>query len=287
MGSLCPIRMAVGVIGNVASLLLYTVPILTFWRVIKKKSTEEFSCVPYMVALMNCLLYTWYGLPVVSKGWENFPVVTINGLGILLEFSFIFVYFSFASSRAKASSPTHSLFTSRFINILLFRFIQTCHSFKKVVLGLVGVLTVFFCVGMISAFVLHTHHLRKLFVGCIGLVASVAMYASPLVAMNQVLKTKSVEFMPFYLSLFSFFASSLWLAYGLLSHDIFLASPNLVGSPLGLLQLVLYCIYRNKEHDQQEAVKKEKEGCVEPMPNWDIQKNNNQHQIPHQNSSQV
>ena len=65
-----------------------------------------------------------------------------------------------------------------------------------------------------------------------------------------------------------------------------LQSPNLVGSPLGLLQLVLYCIYRNKEH-QQEAVKKEKEGCVEPMPNWDIQKNNNQHQIPHQNSSQV
>ncbi|XP_022922176.1 bidirectional sugar transporter SWEET3b-like [Cucurbita moschata] len=258
MGSVCPIRMAVGVIGNAASLLLYTAPILTFWRVIKKKSTEEFSCVPYMVALMNCLLYTWYGLPVVSKGWENFPVVTINGLGILLEFSFIFVYFSFASSRAK----------------------------KKVVLGLVGVLTVFFCVGMISAFVLHTHHLRKLFVGCIGLVASVAMYASPLVAMNQVIKTKSVEFMPFYLSLFSFFASSLWLAYGLLSHDIFLASPNLVGSPLGLLQLVLYCIYRNKEH-QREAVKKEKEGCVEPMPNWDIQKNNNQHQIPHQNSSQV
>ncbi|XP_038874563.1 bidirectional sugar transporter SWEET3 isoform X2 [Benincasa hispida] len=206
---------------------------------------------------MNCLLYTWYGLPIVSKGWENFPVVTINGLGILLEFSFISIYLCFASSQEK----------------------------KKVGLRLVGVITIFCCVGMISAFVLKTHHLRKLFVGCIGLVASIAMYASPLVAMKRVIKTKSVEFMPFYLSFFSFSASSLWLAYGLLSHDLFLASPNLVGSPLGMLQLVLYCIYRNKEHEQEE-VKMEKGGVViETLPNWDLEKNNNEHQIPLQNTS--
>lgn len=257
MGSLYTIRMVVGVIGNGASLLLYAVPILTFWRVMKKKSTEEFSCVPYIVALMNCLLYTWYGLPIVSKGWENFPVVTINGLGILLELLFIFIYFWFASSKEK----------------------------KKAILRLVGVITIFSCVGLISALVIKTHHLRKLFVGCIGLVASIAMYASPLVAMKQVIKTKSVEFMPFYLSFFSFSASSLWLAYGLLSHDLFLASPNLVGSPLGLLQLVLYCIYRNKEHEQ-EVMKKEKGGVViGTVANWDLEKNNNQDHIPHQNTS--
>lgn len=76
---------------------------LTMSRIIRKKSTEEFSCVPYITALLNCLLYTWYGLPVVSCGWENFPVVTINGLGILLEFSFILIYLWFASPTRKAS----------------------------------------------------------------------------------------------------------------------------------------------------------------------------------------
>jgi solute carrier family 50 (sugar transporter) len=76
---------------------------LTFRRVIKKGNVEEFSCVPYILALFNCLLYTWYGLPVVSSGWENMTVSTINGLGILLEITFISIYVWFAPREKKAS----------------------------------------------------------------------------------------------------------------------------------------------------------------------------------------
>ncbi|KAL5989191.1 hypothetical protein ACLOJK_010081 [Asimina triloba] len=181
---------------------------LTFKRVIKKRSTEGFSCVPYVLALFNSLLYTWYGLPVVSIGWENFPLIAINALGVLLESAFIIIYFWF------------------------------------------------------------------LVVGFVGLGAAVSMYASPLGVMKraasnfnlssgaadvpndpnerQVVRTKSVEFMPFSLSFFSFLASSLWMSYGLLSHDMLLATPNLVGSPLGMLQLVLYCMYREKKRIGRE-----------------------------------
>ncbi|KAK6925950.1 SWEET sugar transporter [Dillenia turbinata] len=231
------IHLAVGVMGNAASMLLYAAPLLTFSRVIKKKSTEEFSCVPYIIALLNCLLYTWYGLPIVSHKWENFPVVTINGLGILLEFSFIIIYIWFASAKAKA------------------------RNLVKIVMIVVPVLLAFCITALVSAFAFHDHRHRKVFVGSVGLVASVAMYGSPLVAVKQVIQTKSVEFMPFYLSFFSFLASSLWLAYGLLSHDIFLASPNLVGSPLGILQLVLYCKYRkNVIMEEPEKPDMEKHG---------------------------
>lgn len=76
---------------------------LTFRWVIRKGNVEEFSCVPYILALLNCLLYTWYGLPVVSSGWENLPVATINGLGILLEVAFIAIYLRFAPAEKKAS----------------------------------------------------------------------------------------------------------------------------------------------------------------------------------------
>lgn len=226
------LRLAVGIMGNAATLLLFTAPILTFTRVIRKRSTEEFSCIPYVVSLLNCLLYTWYGLPVVSYKWENFLLVTINGLGVIFEICFILIYFWFASGRGKI----------------------------KVAVSAISVILVFCVTAIISAFVLHDHPHRKIIVGSVGLVASVAMYGSPLVVVKQVIHTKSVEFMPFTLSLFSFLASSLWLAYGLLSHDLFLASPNLVGSPLGILQLALYCKYR-------------KRGFMEEPNKWDLEQN--------------
>ncbi|OEL38692.1 Bidirectional sugar transporter SWEET3b [Dichanthelium oligosanthes] len=223
------VHVAVGILGNAASMLLYAAPILTFRRVIKKGHVEEFSCVPYILALFNCLLYTWYGLPVVSSGWENMTVSTINGLGILLEIAFISIY--------------------RFALQLV-----------------IPVLTLFGLTAFFSSFMVQTHRMRKIFVGSVGLVASISMYSSPMFSnvfiavflkmdfselnlylQKQVIMTKSVEFMPFYLSLFSFLSSSLWMIYGLLGKDLFIASPNFIGVPMGILQLVLYCIYRRSD----------------------------------------
>ncbi|TVU22912.1 hypothetical protein EJB05_32633, partial [Eragrostis curvula] len=187
-------------------MLLYAAPLLTFRRVVRKGNVEEFSCVPYILALFNCLLYTWYGLPVVSSGWENFPVSTINGLGIVLEITFISIY----------------IWRYRFALQLV-----------------LPVLTFFGVTACFSSFLIHTHHMRKVVVGSVGLVASISMYSSPMVAAKQVITTKSVEFMPFYLAL--------WMVYGLLGKDLFLASPNFVGCPMGILQLVLYCMYRRSD----------------------------------------
>ncbi|PUZ63519.1 hypothetical protein GQ55_3G074000 [Panicum hallii var. hallii] len=60
---------------------------------------------------------------------------------------------------------------------------------------------------------------------------------------KQVIKTKSVEFMPFYLSLFSLLTSFMWTLYGVLGRDPYLTAPNSVGCLTGILQLVVYCIY--------------------------------------------
>lgn len=52
---------------------------------------------------------------------------------------------------------------------------------------------------------------------------NVYIYTWHIYMQRRVIETKSVEFMPFYLSFFSFLTSSLWMAYGLLSHDLVLA----------------------------------------------------------------
>ncbi|XP_058096096.1 bidirectional sugar transporter SWEET3b-like [Magnolia sinica] len=221
------LRMAIGIMGNAATLLLYASPILTFKRIIKKRSTEEFSCIPYTVALLNCLLYTWYGLPIVSVKWENFLLITINGFGIFLESSFIVTYIWFAQAERK----------------------------KIVSFMAVAVIVIFSTTMLVSMFALHDHHLRKLLVGSVGLAASATMYASPLVVMRRVIHTKSVEFMPFYLSFFSLVNSLLWVIYGVLSHELILAAPNLLGTPLGVLQLAIYCKYRKTKGISKEPNK--------------------------------
>ncbi|TVU16970.1 hypothetical protein EJB05_32974, partial [Eragrostis curvula] len=214
------VRVIVGIIGCAFCMLLYTAPILTFKRVIKEASVGEFSCVPYILTLFTCLTYTWYGFPVVSCGWENVTVFVISAIGVLFETSFISIYLWFAPREKK----------------------------KVIVLMVSLFLTIFGVSVFVSTFTIHTHHMRKLFVGSIAVVGAMSMYSSPLVAVKLVVRTKSVEFMPLYLSLFSFLTSLISLAYGILGRDPYILIPNAVGCLTGILQLVVYYIYsRGKE----------------------------------------
>ncbi|KAJ8752986.1 hypothetical protein K2173_008721 [Erythroxylum novogranatense] len=213
------LRVIVGILGNVTAIFLFGAPIITFTRVIRNKSTEEFSCIPYLISLLACVSYTWYSTPVISYGWENAPLFSIDGIGGLLELSFIIIYLRFAPVK------------------------------EKIRIGAMFALLIVTSIVMIlvSIFVFHDHPHRKILIGSVAIVGATSMYGSPLVAMKTVIRTKSVEFMPFYLSLFTFVASTLWAIYGLLDLDFFIATPNMIGSVLGIVQLVLYFKYKKKE----------------------------------------
>ncbi|KAK4257739.1 hypothetical protein QN277_007291 [Acacia crassicarpa] len=218
-------RMAIAILGNAASVCLFAAPMVTFKRIIRKKSTEEFSCLPYIIGLLNCLIFTWYGLPIVSNKWENFPLVTVNGVGIVVELAYVLIYFWYASSKGKV----------------------------KVALTAIPVIVVFCIIAIVSTFSFHDNKRRKLLVGSVGFGVSVAMYASPLVVMKKVIKSKSVEFMPLPLSLCSFVAGSLWMTYGFMIRDIFVAGPSVLGVPLAILQLVLHCKYWKRKPSSEEG----------------------------------
>nr|CAB3461424.1 unnamed protein product [Digitaria exilis] len=146
------------------------------------------------MTLLNCLLSAWYGLPFVSP--NNILVSTINGAGAAIEVVYVVIFLVFASSRRT----------------------------RLRMLGLASaVASVFATVALVSLLALHGEG-RKLLCGVAATVCSICMYGSPLSIMRLVVKTKSVEYMPFLLSL---------------------AIPNGCGSFLGAVQLILYAIYRN------------------------------------------
>ncbi|KAL6840169.1 hypothetical protein ACP4OV_029979 [Aristida adscensionis] len=219
-------RFFFGVSGNVIALFLFLSPVVTFWRIIRKRSTEDFSGVPYNMTLLNCLLSAWYGLPFVSP--NNILVTTINGTGSVIEAIYVVIFLIFAERRNKLR-----------------------------MLGLLGIVTTIFAtVALVSMLALHGNA-RKVFCGLAATIFSICMYASPLSIMRLVIKTKSVEFMPFLLSLSVFLCGTSWFIYGLLGRDPFIAIPNGCGSFLGLMQLILYAIYRNNKGAKAPAGKAE------------------------------
>ncbi|GKA17222.1 bidirectional sugar transporter SWEET4-like protein [Tanacetum coccineum] len=101
-------------------------------------------------------------------------------------------------------------------------------------------------------------------VGSIGLVSNILMYASPLSVMKLVITSKSVEFMRFLLSLFSFCNGLSWSLYAFFPFDPFIAVPNGIGALLGLIQVVQYAMFYNSTKRMLAARKERAEmglGC--------------------------
>uniref|UniRef100_A0A453I3J6 Protein RUPTURED POLLEN GRAIN 1 n=1 Tax=Aegilops tauschii subsp. strangulata TaxID=200361 RepID=A0A453I3J6_AEGTS len=67
---------------------------------------------------------------------------------------------------------------------------------------------------------------------------------------GKVIKTKSVEYMPFFLSLLSFLNGVCWMSYALIKFDLYVTIPNGLGALFGL---VLACYYRPTPKKEKSA----------------------------------
>ncbi|XP_020410006.1 bidirectional sugar transporter SWEET17 isoform X3 [Prunus persica] len=204
----------IGVIGNIISVLMFLAPVGTFWRIVKHRSTEDFESLPYVCTFLNSFLWTYYGIIRPAGG---LLVATVNGFGVVVEIIYLILFLVYAPAKMRAKTAI-----------------------------LIGTLDVGFLVAAILATWLALQgetRIDALGFICAGL--NIIMYGSPLVAMKTVITTKSVEYMPFFLSFFFFLNGGVWTLYAWLIRDVFLGVPNGIGFLLGTTQLVLYAIYRN------------------------------------------
>ncbi|KAE8772654.1 Protein RUPTURED POLLEN GRAIN 1 [Hordeum vulgare] len=217
-------RNIVGIMGNCISFCLFLSPAPTFDRICKNKDVEQFTPDPYLATLMNCLLWFFYGLPIVHP--NSFLVITINGIGIIIETIYLSIFFLYSPPKKRLK--------------------------MLIVLGFEVVFVASVVTGVLIS--THTHEDRSRIVGIICIIFGTIMYAAPLTVMGKVIKTKSVEYMPFTVSLANTINGGCWLAYGLIKFDLYVTIPNAIGTGLGIFQLILYLCYYNSTPTTEQNV---------------------------------
>ncbi|CAH8300546.1 unnamed protein product [Eruca vesicaria subsp. sativa] len=204
------VRFIIGIIGTIIS--------PTFWRIYKKKSVEEFQPWPYVAAMMNCMLWVFYGLPVVHK--DSILVTTINGVGMVFEALYISVFLIYCGGKKNIR--------------------------RKVGLYLVAEVISVAAIVLITLFAIQNSFAKQTFVGVICDIFNIGMYAAPSLAIKKVIRTRSVEYMPFWLSFIGFINAAIWTAYSLIYKlDLYVLISNGLGTTLCASQLIVYLMYRN------------------------------------------
>ncbi|XP_020595743.1 bidirectional sugar transporter SWEET14-like [Phalaenopsis equestris] len=204
-----------GILGNIISFMVFLSPLPTFYRVHKNKTTEGFQSVPYVVALFSSMLWIYYAFIKTN----TYLLVSINAFGCLIETFYIVIFLIYAPKKAKIDTAKLILL----LNVGLFSIIVLC--------------TLLLFEG--------PDRLRTL--GWICVSFSISVFAAPLSIIRLVVRTKSVEFMPFFLSFFLTLSAVVWLCYGLFSKDIYVALPNVVGFAFGAAQIIVYIIYKDSK----------------------------------------
>ncbi|KAK4271226.1 hypothetical protein QN277_019949 [Acacia crassicarpa] len=218
-------RNVVGIIGNVISFGLFLSPTPTFYRIIKKKTVEEFKPDPYIATLLNCAFWVLYGMPFVHP--HSILVLTINSVGLVLEFVYVIIFYIYATKMGR----------------------------KKVVVWLLVEAVFFTAIVLITMLALHGTKRRSLVVGILSDVFNVMMYASPLTIMAKVIRSKSVKYMPFWLSVTNFLNGLCWTTYALIHpFDIYVLISNGLGAISGAVQLILYAYYFFGEEAKEKDV---------------------------------
>lgn len=186
----------------------------------------EFKPDPYVATILNCAVWVFYGMPFVHP--DSLLVITINGFGLAIELFYVSIFFIYSDWAKRRKIIIALIIEAIFMAILIFVTLTFLHGTKD----------------------------RSMLIGIVAIVFNIIMYTAPLTVMKKVITTKSVKYMPFYLSLANFANGIVWSAYALIKFDPYILIPNGLGSLSGLVQLILFAAFyktTNWNEDEKEV----------------------------------
>jgi len=216
------------VLSPLATTVLCNAPLIAFGlvqmsgispirHILREKQTMNYSPFPFVSLITNCSLWTLYG----HLANDN-TIFYANMAGILAGLSYTSIFHKYTSMK-------------------MFPYYFGSFSILSVLFGSSYAMLHGMVDGNATSQVLTL-------LGSVGAGSAVVLMASPLVTVQQVLKDKCTESMPFTVSLAMTVNGFSWFGYGwLITGDPFVYVPNALGFIAGMAQMSLFAIYPSKK----------------------------------------
>ena len=180
---------------------------------------------------MQCTLWATYALPIITK-CKLQPLVT-NVMGAALYFAYVGIFIAYGGPRR-----------------------------PEVLRGFFGAVAFIVVTILLAVFAAPPMKIQSwpdagessttTFLGWVCSLLNIGFYAAPLSVARQVLRTKSVKYMPLLLTCGCGLLSVFWTIYAFLAKDYFILTPNALGLFLFALQLAVYLYARAAGRGLQE-----------------------------------
>ena len=198
------------ILGTTAAIGLAVSPLPTIRTIWSSKSVGEFSAFPYIVTFCQASLWITYSLVTPGKA----GLIPVNVIIASLELGYVIIFLVYTGRRYREELITTILY---------------------VVGATIAAIFISFLTNSPSGFV-----------GFFAVISNIIMYAAPLGVVKTVIETKSVEYMPFLLSLAGTISALIWVLWAVVARDPFVFLPNVLGVILGIIQLAVYKKYRKE-----------------------------------------
>ena len=219
MSSKDELKIIFGIVGSITSSLIYLSPIIPFYNILKNElKYKKYPGLVLMLSLMNCILWTVYGLKIDDK--YIYISNTIGGIFLLV---WITIYLFFLSKKNFKLSGGFNVFL-----LISITFIMSLFYFMVPEEG-TGIAATFF---------------------------NLLLYVMPVKNILKVIDKTNIKYIPIFSAILGLVNSSCWIIYAICSNEynkyykILIAQG--VGFVLGIFQIIIYIMYYFKYKDKRK-----------------------------------
>ncbi|CAL8138673.1 unnamed protein product [Orchesella dallaii] len=196
-----------GTTATVTTIGQFLSGMFTVQKVQRQGTAGDISPFPFLMGTVGCALWLVYG-----QLKDDNMIIYCNVIGTLLNALYVLIFLRYVTNKGD----------------LLRQIIMSC-----------VIMTVTLALAVLN--VSTSEATENL--GRICILITLICCGSPMIALKHVIRTKSTETLPFPLILSMFLVCSQWWLYGILTADVYMQIPNLLGTLLSLIQLALFAVY--------------------------------------------